>query len=232
MITLLTPTGGRPEAFALCEHYMSRQSVRPDQWIVVDDCEIHTTLTRGQVSVRVEPFWEPGQMTLPRNIKAGLETALGIGSDVVIIIEDDDWYHPDYIKTVMDRLNEVSLAGEGKAKYYNVRTHRSIVHRNTRHASLCQTAFRSECIPEIINLIDRNPCQKYLDLDIWKLNFSKRVWRDKTTCVGIKGMPGRGGIGYGHDDQRGDKDSQPFRLLKEWIGTDDARVYENFCNIS
>lgn len=37
MITIVTPTGDRPLAFALCQHWMMNQTVKPDQWIVVDD---------------------------------------------------------------------------------------------------------------------------------------------------------------------------------------------------
>jgi len=40
IITAITPTGDRPLALALCQQWMDAQTVRPDQWIVVDDGKI------------------------------------------------------------------------------------------------------------------------------------------------------------------------------------------------
>ena len=39
-ITLITPTGDRPLAFALCQNWMRKQTVLPFQWVVVDDGKI------------------------------------------------------------------------------------------------------------------------------------------------------------------------------------------------
>lgn len=39
-------------------------------------------------------------------------------------------------------------------------------------------------------------------------------------CVGIKGLAGRGGIGYGHTDRFGTQDNQPLGMLRQWIGED------------
>ena len=225
MITLITPTGGRPEAFALCERYMARQSVRFNQWIVVDDCKKPTRCTMGQEIIRPDTFWQEGDMTLPRNISLALEQ---VKYDNILIIEDDDWYHPDYIKTLVEKLEKFDIVGEGHARYYNVANYGHMIHQNNTHASLCMTGFSSRVLEQVKTCVEKNIGQKFLDIEIWKLPVRKLVYRDSLTCVGIKGMKGRGGIGYGHKGSFGSPDAAPFYTLRKWIGND-AEFYEALC---
>lgn len=229
-VTVITPTGGRFDSFALCEKYMQRQTIKPDQWIVVDDCEDATPCTMGQEHIHRTPFWKQGDMTLPQNMLAGLEAATG---DVVLIMEDDDWYRADYIENMKQRLLTADMSGEGEAKYYNVRNHRHMVHRNMKHASLCQTGFTREIMDQIKDVTHRNIGQKFLDLHLWNIKCNRDVFsRSDSLCVGIKGMPGRGGIGYGHKDTMGSVDARPFRMLRHWIGAEDAEIYYNMMKSS
>lgn len=39
-ITIITPTGDRHEMFSLCAKWVSKQTVQPNQWIIVDDGKI------------------------------------------------------------------------------------------------------------------------------------------------------------------------------------------------
>jgi hypothetical protein len=101
-----------------------------------------------------------------------------------------------------------------------------MIHTNKQHASLCQTGFTRKIQPLIAATAKAHINQKFLDLNIWKLPVNKLVFLDSLTCVGIKGMPGRGGIGYGHKDQMGSVDERPFKNLEIWIGKD-ADNYKN-----
>ena len=42
--TIITPTGDRPDAFELCCKYVQRQTIKPVEWIVIDDGETPTTM--------------------------------------------------------------------------------------------------------------------------------------------------------------------------------------------
>jgi hypothetical protein len=147
--------------------------------------------------------------------------------DKIIIIEDDDWYHPEYIEKMSGYLDTYALAGEGGAQYYNVNNHRYIIHENYEHASLCQTGFTRAIVPQIMTLCQMQSKQKFLDIHIWKLKCFKTTMPRIPICVGIKGMPGRGGIGYGHRDTMGEADTEPYLQLKKWIGLPDADIYVN-----
>lgn len=223
-ITLITPTGGRPEAFSLCEKYMARQTVAFDQWIVIDDYPEATSCTMGQEIYRPEPLWAPGDMTLPRNVLLGL---WGAKSDYVFIIEDDDWYAPNYLEKYLTWFAQgYDMVGEGYAKYYNVRNFRFMGHSNKNHASLCQTAFTRNAVKQAINVTERKLNEKFLDIELWGRARNARVClTDKPLCVGIKGMSGRPGAGYGHSDTIGQPDRQPFTKLVQWIGEEDTAPY-------
>src|SRR5690606_8566975 len=78
LFTLLSATGARPEAWAICERLMARQDYAgPVRWVIVDDGPEPQPVTfqrDGWVLevVRPEPYWQPGQNTQARNLAAGL----------------------------------------------------------------------------------------------------------------------------------------------------------------
>src|ERR1700757_5416579 len=127
MLSVITATGGRPEAFRLCEYYMSRQTFRDIEWIVVDDCDPPTVCTMGQKVIRPRPVWNGSGCTMGRNIAAAFEICRG---DRIAIFEDDDWYSPLHLETLNEALNGADLAGSVPARYYHVSSHLYKVLRN------------------------------------------------------------------------------------------------------
>ncbi len=221
-VTLITATGGRPEAFALLERFISRQTFSGDvQWLVVDDVDPATECTMGQTVIRPQPKWKPGEITLARNLMAALALAK---HDKILFIEDDERYGPDYLQAMYDRLNLRPLAGEIPARYYNVATRQYRVIPNTSHASLCQTGIRRELMPAFLKICEAGG--KFLDLPLWR-GYSGWVSIGENV-VSIKGMPGRHGVGVGHRPQGGNWKADPnLAVLRSWIGAD-ASLYEQF----
>lgn len=222
-ITLITATGGRPEAFQLCYEYVRRfpwDGIK--QWIVVDDGvvpSLEVTSVPGMIVtyIRPNPLWEPGQNTLARNLLLAFPE---VRFDMVVFIEDDDWYHPTYLLEVARRLDRFDLVGERNAHYYYLPFRRSRVMPNRSHASLCQTAMRSELLP-CFTIICRQSVN-YLDVKLWEACPGRQLF-DSKLCVGMKGLPGRPGLGMGHrlDTylQMGKPDPD-LRTLTEWVGAD------------
>jgi len=74
-LTLLTMTGARPEAWAICETLMLRQTFTGAvRWIIVDDGPIAHPITFSRAMwvlevVRPIPFWVSGKNTQARNIE-------------------------------------------------------------------------------------------------------------------------------------------------------------------
>lgn len=228
LITLITCTGSRPEAFARCEYYMARQTYKgPLQWIIVDDGTEPTPVIPADYKevYRPEELWREGINTQRPNMNLALKHVRG---DFILVIEDDDWYHPDFIRSYSDLLSRFPLVGEGKADYYNVASQGYKQIDNYYHASLCQTGLRKELLPVLYNAV--NSGQLYFDIQFWNTCAGSHVQRcifmDKKLLVGIKGMPGRGGIGVGHRTKDCMYDPG-WNKLKEWIG-DDSKFYEKY----
>lgn len=219
MITLITPTGGRHESFALCEKWMANQTVNGAiQWIVIDDCSPSVTCTMGQEYYRGPKDWKEGINTQRLNMDFALTKIKG---DYIFVIEDDDYYAPEYLETYVDLLQHFTVVGEGNAKYYSLRHPGYKEMRNRNHASLCQTGIRKEAI----SLLERavNSGELYFDIQLWTQVADNSVpaclFTDKNLAVGIKGMPGRTGIGVGHKQKDYYFDAN-YTKLREWIGND------------
>jgi len=224
MLTLLTATGARPAAWALCERWMARQDYAgPVRWIIVDDGPEPQPVTFRRegwqlVLVRPSPHWAPGQNTQARNLLKGL--AAVDPADCLVIIEDDDWYAPDWLTTVAAELQHAELVGEHRARYYNVQQRRGRQLVNTGHASLCSTAMRGSALRDFADACRSRP--KFIDLELWRRPRGRLFGGHRV--VGIKGLPGRGGIGMGHDAGFKGEPDPTGALLRDWIG-EDSEVY-------
>jgi hypothetical protein len=225
MLTLLTATGARPEAWAICERLMVAQDYAgPVHWIIVDDGPEPQPVTFAREGwtlevIRREPYWQPGQNTQAKNLLAGLRRVPA--SARLVVIEDDDCYSADWLSTVGRELAKAELVGECRARYYNISTKRARQLSNSQHASLCSTAMRGSAIETFRWACDRQ--EKFIDLVLWRKHRSRYLFTGNRV-VGIKGMPGRGGIGMGHaQDFAGTMDADG-RILRQWLG-DNARFY-------
>ena len=221
MLTLLTATGCRPQAFALLERMMMRQTYAgPVRWLIVDDGEEAQPVTFKRDGwelevLRPQPYWKAGQNTQARNLLVGLNHV--DSEDRLLVIEDDDHYAADWLQTCHDHLDRASLVGERRAKYYNVSQRVGRQLGNMGHASLCSTAMRGGAIAAFRQSCQVNP--KFIDLHLWR-SYADRFLFDGSSVVGIKGMPGRGGIGMGHQKGfNGQRDLNGL-LLRQWIGPD------------
>jgi len=235
-ITIITPTGGRNTAFALCERWMKRQTLKPDEWIVVDDFEKPTKCKMGQKVIRREPFWQPGKMTLQRNLLEALKIATG---DIILIIEDDDWYSPNYIENMVKKFETLSegkpisnsslIIGEGHTIYYHLKNHTHKYFDNMNHASLFKTGFTKDLIPKINDLLIKHIDEMYFDLHLWKdiKDCNKYVFLTTSPwSIGIKGLTGdRFGETSGHLHKLPNLDEKYCNFLQKIMPKEDVDIY-------
>lgn len=228
MLTLLTATGGRPKAWSICQKLMAAQTYTGEvRWVVVDDGEeqqeIDLSPRKGTWSVEVyrpEPFWAPGQNTQARNLLTGL--AVIKNSENLVIIEDDDFYASDWLETVEEKLQKADLVGETCARYYNVHTKTGREMLNKGHASLCATAMRGQAIDTFRSVC--RPSIQFIDHILWQAHSGGHLFEGHRV-VGIKGLPGRQGIGMGHDKKFSGTRDNGGKLLVEWVGQEAASLY-------
>lgn len=231
-ITLVTPTCDRPEAFALCERWLARQSVKWDQWLVLDDGAKPARCTLGQEHVRDVAAWS-GPLSLTLKLRWLAAHAGMVRGDVVVFVEDDDWYSPEHLAAMLAAfdLYGCDLAGEGRAIYYHVGTRQWCEHGNLTHASLCATAMRRTLLPELGRVCGRIN-DPFADVRLWAACWSRRVVDPlalgERTCIGIKGMPGKAGYGMGHRPGGAAwREDAGLVALTSWLGAD-ANAYAGF----
>lgn len=241
MIALITPTGNRPIQFDLCQQYMKRQTYSGQVlWIIIDDClptttdQVTDTFRDSWQIVKVypKPAWRQGQNTQGRNMEAGINTLLTQPErqdiKAVFVIEDDDYYRATYLERMMANWSGCQILGETKTIYYNPVHRRYCVNGNVTYASLFQTAFDMRTI-ELLRSVKSH---KFIDGAFWKIVQNKKLFHENDLAIGIKGLPGRGGIGAGHSDSYyGMISDVDMRFLKNHIGEADARIYENLYKI-
>jgi predicted O-methyltransferase YrrM len=233
-ITAITTACNRPEAWKLSEAYMRRQTRQPDQWLVIDDDDPPTVCTMGQDYIYDPTCRDPKVSSLIMKLRLAFRSNL-IKGDMVVFWENDDWYAPDWIETCEKELatNNVTLFGEGRAIYYNVKDRWWYEHENMQHCSLCSTAIRSENFTLLSSLLeDPNP---FVDARLWERARSNRrkiidpLGRGgKRQVIGIKAMPGRQGYGGGHNER--DRSSHPDNEMQKLISLirTDYTLYEEF----
>jgi hypothetical protein len=242
-ITCITCTGDRPKAFELCLKWMEKQTLKPTQWIIIDDGKVPIEIPNLPYVyyIRRNPCDTDPKHTMILNIKQAIKY---ITEEKVIIWEDDEYYASKYIETMANYLDKYEIVGIGRNKYYHVILGTYFTHANMGHASLAQTAFRKTFLPELNRIMEGN-C--FLDIRIWDVFFPNEsctakpgvmncVSKDGRACifedmkymyVGMKGLPGRTGIGSGHKGM-GAVDYEGS-VLKKWVIDEEAfKLYRKF----
>ena len=225
-VYVLTPTGARPEGLALLGEYLNAQTYEgPLTWVVVDDCDPATripTMRQGVDIIVVRPDWRwaPGMNTQAACMGRGLKE---VPEDAVLfVMEDDDAYLPLYIATMLRAIENKELVGEADARYYNVVTDHWRVLKGKIHSSMASTVCRGKALALLKTLCNGSVC-RMLDFTLWR-QFTGDKWLILThNVVGIKGLPGRPGIGVGHRRNFGTMDAG--NVLEGWING----YADNYC---
>jgi hypothetical protein len=223
-LTLISLTGNRPAAWSLCEQWMLAQDFDgPVRWLIVDDCEPATAITFERENwtlevLRPTPAWAPGQNTQTRNIRAALEVVTN--DERVAVIEDDDVYLPGWLSAVDYRLQRADLVGEVRARYYNAARRVGRELKNCGHSSLCSTAFKGAATDTLRRIVQVD--RSFIDLTLWRTFRGRRELFQGHAVVGIKGLPGRAGLGMGHRPGFAGANDPDGALLARWIGNDRA----------
>lgn len=224
-VFVVTPTGGRPEALRLLARYIDEQSWRgPMTWLICDDVDPPSPVPVMRDGIAVEimrPNWRWESASTQARSMAAL---LGRVPDraAVIVAEDDDAYLPEHVETMLSALKVAELVGQRVSLYYNVATRRYREMPGTAHASLGATALRGEALHLLRRICAGAP--RHIDVDLWRQFTGPKALLETRTSVGIKGLPGRAGIGVGHRRHFGEPDNSG-RILREWVGETRARQY-------
>jgi hypothetical protein len=233
-VSIVTPTGDRPLCHRLLAGYISRQDYGGAiEWITVDNGATPTEPVPWAADVvhhiyRQAPEGETPAQSFTRSMALALDNATG---SAIVVCEDDDYYDPSHVSQMVSRLADAPVVGPSSSRYYHVGLMEWRRFTWQRNAALAQTAvagvFRDTFRRVAESCWDRG--SRSLDVALWE-EARRRIPGlpdpyddDQPTVVGIKGMPGRAGLGVGHDlaGRVGwTVDATALGRLREWIGAD------------
>lgn len=226
-ISIITSTGGREYSFSLCEKYISRQTYKNIQWIVVDDGLVPTKMNFNQEVIRPDIKWREGLNTYGRNLSLGLSK---VRHDILFFIEDDDWYSEYYIETMIKNLKQnenIDIIGERDHKFYDIKTGQ-FFEKSWTPLYLTTKGFNFACLYKTCitknmyiyfasllkryNKIEYKPKTAHIDYMLWSAYqsvtpyaladtnflFNAHTIENQNLAIGIKNVPGRAGLSLDH----------------------------------
>ena len=176
--------------------YMDRQTRKPDQWIIVDE------------PTNIKP-------DLTYRVRIGIERAIENGADVILIMEDDDWYDPQYIEIMVDgwkRMGKPPIFGIGYTIYCYIFGGRFWNSQHKGRASLMSTLITKEAA---LSFKYPHDTEVWLDMAMWKIAGGKTIEPNKAYSIGIKhGIGMCGGVGHNKGFSRYTSDPNHNELRK------------------
>ena len=225
-LVAITCTGDRPEQFAICHQLMTRQNLKPDMWIIVDDGKESLQkdgLPEYAHYIRRTPLANDPAHTLVPNLKIALRYVQPNAR--VVFIEDDDFYPADWLERASDALLAVDLAG-CDSRYYQLGENRWKIFAEEKSV-LANTALKGRALRTLRQVIARNNAWD-VDMRLWKTFTGKKdnkilEVKNKLHPVGLKmwktGRPGQTKSWKSRENFIDDPDRTK---LKEWAGNDIA----------
>ena len=200
MIGVVIPTrGDRSDFLERCLMMLDRQTLKADETCIISE----------------SPKSEDKDITY--RYRKGFEKLFAKGCTVVFMIEDDDWYSPEYIETMYTHwINSESpdVFGIGETTYYHLgrNTYSRMIHPNR------SSAFSTMVSKAVLDIDFPDDNYPFLDLELWKQLKGKTFIPDENICLGIKHGVGVCG-GRGHDDDfKYDNQDKDFHYLKKIVG--------------
>lgn len=196
----ITPTRGDRSKFV--EHLawqISRMTIKPDSWYIIDHLP------------------KSSSFDLTWRIKEGIKMAKADGFDEVFILEDDDFYAPDYFHSMF--LGSYDFVGANQTTYYNLKNRTWQVMAHPKRASLFHTGFRISALHSF-----EWPADDYVFLDIPLWQYAKNAKFVPSSAIGIKHGIGKVG-GAGHRMRMKNSDPQ-MKWLEQNVDAESFEFYQ------
>lgn len=183
-IGVLIPTrGDRTEFLEFAKAQIAKQTLQPDLIEIVND---------PPKSAEKDITWR---------YRIGCDRIFSKGADVVLFMEDDDFYCDDYIKTMVEMWEangKPNSFGIADTYYYHLGIRKWMRMQHPNRAS----AFSTMVTKEILNIKWPDDHYSFVDIDIWKQLRGRSVLTNKILTLGIKGY-GEGAVfgGIGHNEK-------------------------------
>lgn len=164
---LVTTTKNRPVAFNHLATLVKRMDgAEYHDWLVVTDGDTEDYKFPKNKRFRLieRDNSEDIYPSLNHNLLCALDN---VGDhDKIVLLEDDDWYSPNYLKETEKMLDRADLFGWCEDFYYHVLSRRPQRLHNQDYASLAATAFKPSVIPYLKACCERGDYA--IDWRLWR----------------------------------------------------------------
>lgn len=216
-IGVIIPTrGDRNQLLDFALKQLDKQTVKPDLIEIVND----------------KPT--SGDKDITKRYRIGFERIIAKGADVIFLIEDDDYYSPFYIETMMENWNKngnPNIFGIGETIYYHLALRG---YNKTAHAGRA-SAFTTMITKEgILNMIWPKDNYAFTDIEFWKHIQGKTFIPTGTLAIGIKGHKNGtvfGGMGHRANERLYTNRDEGLVWLKNNVDAESFVFYSNISNI-
>jgi hypothetical protein len=209
---IIPDRGDRPKFLRNCLRMMRRQTVKAD--IIC----LHNEETKNDICDITKRYREAYSVI----------SYLAHGVDIIALMENDDYYHPDYLKTMIDAWLEhgkPDIIGTGSTIYYHIKLNRWFKmihpHRSCAMSTLIRPGLKFDWC------LDHDP---FTDAHLYKVIKNKVIFTpEKLICMGIKHGVGKCG-GRSHVDmlQRYQNDDPEKEFLKKHLDPESFKFYANY----
>ncbi len=208
---LIPDRGDRPELLQNCLRMIKAQTLQPEIIELVDDAPLNDSC---------DITWR---------YRTGYDRLRNKGLDLIAFFENDDWYHPQYLETMVNAwVNEgkPQLIGTNYTIYYHIK----LKAYYPMYHSIRASAMNTLIIPDM-NFewcIDTEP---YTDIHLWKKLKGIVIKPKQHISIGIKHGIGKCG-GHMHVDRLhryrfNATDDQGSIFLKRTMDPDSYKFYTN-----
>lgn len=210
-IGVIIPCRGkeRKEFVEFCLDQISRQTLQPDEILVVDE----------------EPKSNKPDITY--RYRMGFKELAGRGCNLMIVVENDDAYSKEYIETIYNRwklARRPELIGISHTIYYNIFTQKWVRLEHKGRSSMMSLA-----VTPAVNKIKWCPDEySYTDMHLCKSLKGVYIDLEKPICVGIKhGIGLCGGGGHVTEWRNFDQQDIDYKYLSTLVDERALSFYKN-----
>jgi hypothetical protein len=158
--------------------------------------------------------------------RTGYDRLRNKGFDVIALVENDDWYSPDYLKYMVNKWNALGnpeLFGTNYTIYYHIKLAAYFTMQHDTRASAMNTLIKPD-LDHIHWPVDHDP---YTDLHLWKTLKGVSIKPDRVISVGIKHGVGLCG-GRSHVDRLHRYKTPDNGFLKETLDPESYKFYSQY----
>lgn len=199
----------RPKFLENCIRMMSNQTIKPDIIELVDD----------------KPLSDKPDITWRYRI--GYDRLRNKNLDCILLIENDDFYAPDYIEIIVNewiKRGKPEIIGTNYTIYYHLGLKKHFTMNHQRRASAMNTLIK----PDLTFpwCVDYEP---YTDLHLWKALKGSTYGPEKIISIGMKHGVGLCG-GRNHDNHlhRYINDDSKMLFLRQHMDNESFKFYSNY----